>query len=89
MIAEVLPRKLADDAPKPVRLAILIDNGKHIARNYRVVGLMAISLMSTRIVRFHDADGNRLATIKLRRDCSTAKECRTPRERSWIPSVAR
>jgi hypothetical protein len=44
---------------------IQIDGGKHIARTYRVEGLMAMWLMSIGIVQFYDADGNMLATINV------------------------
>ena len=44
---------------------IQIDRGKHVARTYRVDGLMAMWLMGIGIVQFYDADGNMLATINL------------------------
>ena len=44
---------------------IRIDRGRHIARTYRVEGLMAMWLMGIGIVQFYDADGNMLATINL------------------------
>ena len=44
---------------------IQIDRGKHVARSYRVDGLMAMWLMGIGIVQFYDAEGNMLATINL------------------------
>ena len=44
---------------------IQIDGGKHVARTYRVDGLMAMWLMGIGIVQFYDADGNMLATINV------------------------
>ena len=44
---------------------IQIGRGKHVARTYRVDGLMAMWLIGIGIVQFYDADGNMLATINL------------------------
>ena len=44
---------------------IQIDRGKHVARSYRVDGLMAMWLLGIGIVQFYDADGNMLATVNL------------------------
>ena len=44
---------------------VQIDRGKHVARTYRVDGLMAMWLMSIGIVQFYDAEGNMLATVNV------------------------
>ena len=44
---------------------IQIDRGKHVARSYRVDGLMAMWLLDIGIVQFYDAEGNMLATVNL------------------------
>ena len=44
---------------------IQIEKGRHIARTYRVEGLMAMWLIGIGIVQFYDADGNMLATMSL------------------------
>ena len=44
---------------------IQIDGGRHVARTYRVDGLMAMWLIGIGIVQFYDADGNMLATVNL------------------------
>ena len=44
---------------------IQIDGGRHVARTYRVDGLMAMWLIGIGIVQFYDADGNMLATINV------------------------
>jgi hypothetical protein len=44
---------------------VQIDRSKHVARSYRVDGLMAMWLIGIGIVQFYDDDGNMLATINL------------------------
>ena len=44
---------------------IQIDRSKHVARTYRVDGLMAMWLIGIGIIQFYDADGNMLATMNL------------------------
>jgi hypothetical protein len=44
---------------------ILVEDGKHIARSYRVDPLMAMWLVEVGIVQFYDADGRMLQTVNL------------------------
>lgn len=44
---------------------ILLQDGKYMARSYRVDGLMAMWLVEIGIVQFYDADGRMLLTINL------------------------
>jgi hypothetical protein len=44
---------------------IQIEKGRHIARIYRVEGLMAMWLIGIGIVQFYDAEGNMLATMNV------------------------
>jgi hypothetical protein len=44
---------------------VLIDEGKHAARTYRVDGLMAMWLVEIGLVQFYDAEGNMLRTVNL------------------------
>lgn len=44
---------------------IQIEKGRHIARTYRVEGLMAMWLIGIGIVQFYDAEGNMLATMNV------------------------
>lgn len=44
---------------------ILIQEGRYMARSYRVDGLMAMWLIEVGIVQFYDEDGNMLRTINL------------------------
>ncbi len=44
---------------------ILIDDGRYVARSYRVGEMMAMWLVSVGLVQFYDADGNLLLTVNL------------------------
>ena len=52
---------------------ILIDDGKHAARSYRVQDYMAMWLLEVGIVQFYDADGNMLATFNLFKELEPSK----------------
>ena len=54
------PQELFD-----LKETIQIERGKHVARTYRVEGLMAMWLMGIGIVQFYDTDGNMLATVNV------------------------
>ena len=54
------PRNLFD-----VEEEVMIDEGRYLARTYRVDGLMAMWLVEVGIVQFYDADGEMLATVNL------------------------
>jgi hypothetical protein len=44
---------------------ILIQEGRYMARSYRVAGMMAMWLVEIGIVQFYDDQGNMLRTINL------------------------
>ena len=44
---------------------ILIDRGRHIAREYRVEGYLAMWLVAVGIVQFYNARGRMLTTVRL------------------------
>jgi hypothetical protein len=44
---------------------ILIDNGRYVARSYRIQGWMAMWLIEMGIVQFYDRCGNMLRTVNL------------------------
>ncbi len=44
---------------------ILIEEGRYMARSYRVDGMMAMWLVEIGIVQFYDAEGGMLRTINL------------------------
>lgn len=48
-----------------LHVTIRIDNGKCVARTYRVDGLMAMWLVEYGIIQFYDANGNMLRTVNL------------------------
>jgi hypothetical protein len=44
---------------------LLIDQGRYVARSYRLEGYMAMWLVSVGILQFYDEEGNMLRTINL------------------------
>jgi hypothetical protein len=44
---------------------LLLDEGRHVARTYRVDRLMAMWFLEIGIVQFYDDDGNMLGTVNL------------------------
>jgi hypothetical protein len=44
---------------------VIVDDGRYVARSYRVDGYMAMWLVEVGIVQFYDAEGNMLATVNL------------------------
>jgi hypothetical protein len=44
---------------------ILLDEGRRVARTYKIDGYMAMWLLQIGIVQFYDADGNMLLTVNL------------------------
>jgi hypothetical protein len=52
-------------SPEDLDESILIQDGKYMARSYRVDGLMAMWLIEVGIVQFYDAGGSMLRTINL------------------------
>jgi hypothetical protein len=51
--------------PWDLKETILIDQGKCMARSYRLYGYMAMWLVDTGILQFYDAEGNMLRTVNL------------------------
>ena len=45
--------------------ALLVDEGRYVARSYRAHGLMAMWLINVGIVQFYDAEGDMLRTVNL------------------------
>jgi len=48
-----------------VKETILIDEGKCLARSYRLRGFMAMWLVETGILQFYDPEGEMLRTVNL------------------------
>ena len=44
---------------------IMLDEGKYVARSYRIDGFMAMWMIDAGLIQFYDADGNMLRTINL------------------------
>jgi len=44
---------------------ILVDDGRYVARSYKVDGYMAMWLVEVGIVQFYDVQGNMLGTVNL------------------------
>ena len=54
-----------DDNPPQIEETVLIDQGRYVARSYRIKGYLAMWLVPVGIVQFYDARGQMLATINL------------------------
>lgn len=52
-------------SPLDLDETILLDDGRYVARSYRVEGLMAMWLVGMGIVQFYDAEGNMLRVVNL------------------------
>jgi len=52
-------------APFHLRETLRIDEGKIVARSYRVDGYMAMWLISVGLLQFYDTEGNMLRTVNL------------------------
>ena len=57
-----------------VKETILIDEGRCLARSYRLRGLMAMWLLETGILQFYDAEGIMLRTINLLEELTLHRE---------------
>ncbi len=53
--------------------ALLVDEGKYVARSYRTAGLMAMWLIDVGIVQFYDAQGRMLRTINVLKELETER----------------
>ena len=51
--------------PPPIAETILIDQGRYVARSYRIDGYLAMWLVAVGIVQFYDDRGRMLTTINL------------------------
>lgn len=57
-----------------VKETILVDEGKCLARSYRLRGFMAMWLLETGLLQFYDPDGNMLRTVNLLEELMTHRE---------------
>ncbi len=52
---------------------VIVDDGRYVARSYRVDGYMAMWMVEVGIVQFYDAEGNMLATVNLLKELTLTK----------------
>lgn len=52
-------------SPLDLDETILLDDGRYVARSYRIAGLMAMWLIGVGIVQFYDDLGNMIRTVNL------------------------
>ena len=52
-------------SPMDLDETVVIDEGRYVARTYKIDGHMAMWLVEIGIVQFYDADGNMLLTVNL------------------------
>lgn len=69
-VRQLVVRAFAELGAQPrcvseVKETILIDEGKCLARSYRLRGFMAMWLVETGILQFYDPDGAMLRTVNL------------------------
>lgn len=57
-----------------VKETILVDEGKCLARSYRLRGLMAMWLLDTGLLQFYDPEGNMLRTVNLYEELMPQRE---------------
>jgi len=53
------------ESPLDLDETILLDDGRYVARSYRIAGLMAMWLLGVGIVQFYDGEGNMLRSVNL------------------------
>ncbi len=53
------------ESPLDLDETILLDDGRYVARSYRIAGLLAMWLINAGIVQFYDSLGNMLRTVNL------------------------
>lgn len=53
------------ESPLDLDETILLDNGRYVARSYRIAGLLAMWLIGVGIVQFYDGAGNMVRTVNL------------------------
>ena len=56
---------VAEDQLDQIDERLLIDDGRYIARSYRVDDYMAMWMIDVGLIQFYDADGNMLRTVNL------------------------
>jgi hypothetical protein len=54
-----------EDALHDVDERIMLDDGRYVARSYRVDDYLAMWMIDVGLVQFYDADGNMLRTVNL------------------------
>jgi hypothetical protein len=54
-----------EDALHDVDERIMLDDGRYVARSYRVDDFLAMWMIDVGLVQFYDADGNMLRTVNL------------------------
>jgi hypothetical protein len=59
------PDESLDENNLEIRETILVDEGRYVARSYRLNGLLAMWLVAVGILQFYDSRGHMLATINL------------------------
>ncbi len=52
---------------------VIVDDGRYVARSYRVDDYMAMWLVEVGIVQFYNAEGDMLATVNLLRELTLAR----------------
>jgi hypothetical protein len=56
---------VAEDHLDQLDERLLIDDGRYIARSYRVDDYLAMWMIDVGLIQFYDADGNMLRTVNL------------------------
>lgn len=54
-----------EDALLDMDERIMLDDGRYVARSYRVDDFLAMWMIDVGLVQFYDADGNMLRTVNL------------------------
>ncbi len=56
---------VAEDSLTDLDERIMLDDGRYVARSYRVDDYLAMWMIDVGLVQFYDADGNMLRTVNL------------------------
>jgi len=56
---------VAEDALDDLDERIMLDDGRYVARSYRVDDFMAMWMIDVGLVQFYDGEGNMLRTVNL------------------------
>ena len=60
-----LELEVAEDSLTDLDERIMLDDGRYVARSYRVDDYLAMWMIDVGLVQFYDADGNMLRTVNL------------------------